>query len=278
MNFQLPGKLSDRLKEWFKGNGNLVVLTGAGISAESGIPTFRGKEGYWTVGSKEYHPQEMATHAMFSSHPETVWTWYLYRRSICNRANPNAGHHALVELEKKLGRRFQLITQNVDGLHLRAGNTPENIFQIHGNINYARCSNECRQQTWLLPDSLPLERSKETPLSAEDVSLLRCPYCGAWARPHILWFDEFYNEEYYHFESSIEMAIDADVLLVVGTSGATNLPMQIGYRAAQNNALIIDVNIESNPFARLAEESGGYFLQGPGATVLPGIVRVFKDN
>ncbi len=105
----------------------------------------------------------------------------------------------------------------------------------------------------------------------------KCPKCNNWARPHILWFDEFYNEEYYRYESSIQKAVTADVLLVVGTSGATNLPMQIGYRASETNTLIIDINIESNPFSLLAEEKGGFFLQGPSASVLPKILKVIAS-
>src|SRR5262245_34496521 len=99
----------------------VIVLTGAGVSAESGIPTFRGKEGYWTVGAREYHPQELATHAAFEAMPLEVWAWYLYRRGVCRAAAPNPAHAAIAAIERALGNRFVLVTQNVDGLHLRAG-------------------------------------------------------------------------------------------------------------------------------------------------------------
>src|SRR6185312_3235449 len=112
----------------------IVVLTGAGVSAESGIPTFRGKEGYWTVGSREYHPQELATHAAFTRMPWDVWAWYLHRRAVCRRAEPNAAHHALARLP------CDLITQNVDGLHRRAGSRP---YAIHGDIDHMRCADDC---------------------------------------------------------------------------------------------------------------------------------------
>ncbi len=102
----------------------LTVMTGAGISAESGIPTFRGPEGYWTVGSRSYHPQEMATFAMFRRRPDDVWQWYLHRATVCHQAEPNTGHIAIVALETLFGDRFTLITQNVDGLHLRAAIRP----------------------------------------------------------------------------------------------------------------------------------------------------------
>ncbi|MEM9195817.1 MAG: Sir2 family NAD-dependent protein deacetylase, partial [Myxococcota bacterium] len=119
-------------------SGKVVFLTGAGISAESGIPTFRGEEGYWRVGSQNYHPQEMATRAAFRAMPDEVWAWYLYRRSVCRAADPNAAHRAVADLDSALGDGFLLVTQNVDGLHLRAGSPLERTYQIHGNIDYMR--------------------------------------------------------------------------------------------------------------------------------------------
>jgi NAD-dependent deacetylase len=117
-------KMLGRAVELISNANHVLVLTGAGISADSGIPTFRGKEGYWTIGSKNYHPQELARLSAFRQMPDEVWSWYLYRREICNKAEPNPSHYALVELETLLtaaGRKFTLVTQNVDGLHLRAG-------------------------------------------------------------------------------------------------------------------------------------------------------------
>src|SRR5437868_5832739 len=114
--------------------GRVLALTGAGVSAESGIPTFRGKEGYWTIGAREYHPQELATHAAFEQMPWSVWAWYLYRRGVCRRAEPNAAHVALVRLATALPDRFALVTQNVDGLHRRAGSPDPQTFPIHGDI------------------------------------------------------------------------------------------------------------------------------------------------
>ncbi|MEQ1739336.1 MAG: Sir2 family NAD-dependent protein deacetylase [Methyloglobulus sp.] len=124
--------------------GDLItVLTGAGVSAESGIPTFRGPEGYWTVGSRNYQPSEIATQAMFQRNPKEIWKWFLYRRGICEDALPNPGHLAIVKMEKLLGSRFRLVTQNVDGLHLRAGSNIDRTYQVHGNLNYMRCAREC---------------------------------------------------------------------------------------------------------------------------------------
>ena len=116
----------------------ITVMTGAGISAESGIPTFRGPEGFWTIGSKNYHPQEMATYAMFKQNPDEVWKWYLYRLGICKDAEPNAGHFTISDMEQKLQDRFTLITQNVDNLHLQAGNSEQRTLQIHGNVFFMR--------------------------------------------------------------------------------------------------------------------------------------------
>ncbi len=240
---------------------NITVLTGAGISAESGIPTFRGPEGYWTVGSKEYQPQEMATYAMFSKHPDEVWKWYLYRLSVCLDAKPNAGHMALVEMEKQFGERFTLITQNVDNLHLLAGNSPERTFQIHGNVFFMRCINECQEKLYPLPLEI-LPREKNQYLSAKDRELLSCPDCTAFTRPHVLWFDECYDEHYFKFESSMTVANKTDLLIIAGTSGATTLPNHIASIVYQNNGEIIDINIEEDPFSEMAMHSkNGGFLK-----------------
>jgi len=271
----LPPALLQRLQDLARGEGTLVVLTGAGISAESGIPTFRGKEGYWTVGSTEYHPQEMATFAMFTRRPEDVWCWYLYRRTVCRAAGPNAGHEAVVEMEQLLTDRFLLITQNVDGLHLRAGNSPGRTYQIHGNIDYGRCAAECTSDVFALPQLPP--KDKGAPLTEEERAVLVCPRCGGRARPHVLWFDECYDEEHFRFNSSLTAAISAGVLLVVGTSGATNLPMQVGQAALSNGATIVDVNPDANPFSSMAQRAeSGFFLQGSGGTYLPLVARALQ--
>ncbi len=253
--------------------GRLVVLTGAGISAESGVPTFRGPEGYWTVGSKEYRPEEMATFAMFMQNPDEVWQWYLYRIGICRTAEPNAGHRAVVKMEEVFGERFVLITQNVDGLHLKAGNSTIRTYQIHGNIETTRCGASCTQDTHPLPKSVKT-KNKDEPLTETDREALGCPKCGSRLRPHVLWFDESYNEEYYRFDSSIQAAVEADVLLTVGTSGATNLPMQVGMIVSGRGGIFIDVNPDSNPFSAMAEQSGGFFCQGPAGEILPELVEV----
>ncbi len=276
--FELPRRIVNTLEDFAAGSGHLTVLTGAGISAESGIPTFRGPEGYWTAGSREYHPQQMATYAMFCEKPLEVWRWYLYRKHVCAKALPNAGHRALAQLETFLSGRFTLITQNVDGLHLRAGSSAQNTFQIHGNVFYMRCARECTAAVFPVPESLEI-CSREEALPPSFDTLLRCPACGARTRPHVLWFDETYNEKFYRFESALAVAGRTALLLIVGTSGATNLPNQVAWTVSRRGGAIIDINIAANPFSRLAAESRqGGFIQQPSGRVLPEILEILKSR
>jgi NAD-dependent deacetylase len=259
-------------------DGLVTVLTGAGISAESGIPTFRGPEGYWTVGSAVYHPQEMATHAMFRRRPDDVWQWYLHRATVCRQAAPNAGHRALAAMEKNLGARFLLVTQNVDGLHLRAGSSPARTYQIHGNVFYMRCAAGCRPDLLPLPEQL-VGRERNAPLAPGERARLVCPACGARTRPHVLWFDETYNEHHFHFESALAAARATRLLIVVGTAGATNLPNQIAWTVQASGGAIIDINIEPNPFSELARRSPeGAFLQGPSSRLLPALLEILPPT
>ncbi|MEJ2656080.1 MAG: Sir2 family NAD-dependent protein deacetylase [Desulfobacterales bacterium] len=264
------------LHDFAKSTGRLTVLTGAGISAESNIPTFRGPEGYWTIGSKEYQPQEMATYQMFMQKPDEVWKWYLYRISVCKKALPNPGHHALVEMESLFQNRFTLITQNVDNLHLRAGNSVDRTFQIHGNVFFMRCFKECKRKLIPIPEAL-IGKEKKEPLTKQDRELLVCPDCGNRTRPHVLWFDEMYNEHYYRYQSTLTVAGKTDLLLVVGTSGATSLPNQVVWEVKHRSGIIMDINIEKNPFSHLALRSRqGLFIQQPAGKALPDIVQCFK--
>ncbi|OQY47017.1 MAG: RNA polymerase subunit sigma [Anaerolineaceae bacterium 4572_78] len=274
----ITDKLKSDLQKFAHSLGYLTVLTGAGISAESGIPTFRGRDGYWTVGSKEYHPQEMATLHMFSQQPEEVWAWYLYRRGVCRQAEPNPGHMAIVDMESLFGDKFILITQNVDGLHLRAGNSLERTYQIHGNVDYMRCFyRACTSDIYSIPETMPAKPKGES-LTDTNRKLLACPKCGHLTRPHVLWFDEYYNEEYYHYDSSTKVACRTDLLIIVGTSGITSLPNQVAHLAAQCDSLIIDVNINSNPFSEFALHAGGYFIQQTSGVILPQIVNILEKG
>jgi len=238
--------------------GLVLVLTGAGVSAESGIPTFRGPEGYWTVGSQEYHPQEMATHSAYTAMPDEVWRWYLYRRGVCRSAEPNAAHRAIVELESSRGDDFRLVTQNVDGLHLRAGNSPERTHQIHGNLDYLRCARGCSEKLHPLAAEL-VHRSKEEELSDDSRAALRCPHCGGPGRPHVLWFDESYDENHFRAESALLAASEAALLILAGTSGATTLPHHITHVAVQRGIPIVDINPQENHLAELARAGEPFF-------------------
>ena len=255
---------------------NITVLTGAGISAESGIPTFRGPEGFWTIGSKNYHPQEMATHAMFQKHPYEVWQWYLYRLNLCKNAKPNTGHKLIFDLEQVLKDRFRLITQNVDNLHLVAGNSEQRNYQIHGNVFFMRCLNECKNNLFNLPRQL-LHSKKDEPLTADEIKLLTCPDCGSCSRPHVLWFDECYNEHYFKFDSTIKTAGNTDLLIIAGTSGVTTLPNHVVATVFAHGKTIIEINIEESPFTEMAINSpNGEYIKMKCSEGLASILKNLK--
>ncbi len=260
--------------------GKVVVLTGAGVSAESGIPTFRGGDGYWTVGSKNYQPEELATRDAFERIPDAIWAWYLYRRGICRKAAPNDAHRALVALEASLRDRFVLVTQNVDGLHLRAGSSRPRTLEIHGNLDYMRCRRECasRRADALvpMPEAIALDWPRSRQLGESELALLRCPRCGERTRPHVLWFDELYDEELFRARSALLAVEEASLLLVAGTAGQTNLPRQIVARAAGRGVPILVVDTEETVFSEAARTSGGAHLAGKATEWLPRIVDRFR--
>lgn len=248
----------DRARSLISGASHLVVLTGAGISAESGIPTFRGADGFWRVGSKNYHPQQMATYRAFCAMPEEIWKWYLYRLDLCKNAKPNAGHRAIVKLEKsfeRAGKQFHLVTQNVDGLHLEAGSDPATTYQVHGNIHFIRCAKECS------PDIHPLAK--------QNAGVPLCPQCGGFARPHVLWFDEMYDEKNYKYETVLTLSQKLDVLLIVGTTLQTSLPALLVSAAIKRGVPVIDINPEP------AGLDGDRVIQisGKAAEILPEILE-----
>ena len=264
--------LEDHVSEYASGNGRIVVLTGAGISAESGIPTFRGEEGYWQVGSRNYHPQEMATFRTFCEMPDEVWAWYLYRRSVCRTAKPNTAHDALVRLEQHLGDRFQLITQNVDGLHLRAGQSLERTWQIHGDIEFMRCAKECDATLHPMPAAIGDQFGKTDKLDDRLRGLLVCPTCGGRSRPHVLWFDEMYDEPRYRFKSSMNAMIGADALVVIGTSGATTLPSLLVQTSVRTGTPLLVVDPGDSVFTEAAETAPhGLHARGTAVEMVPRI-------
>ncbi len=255
----------------------IVFLTGAGISAESGIPTFRGAGGYWQVGSAVYQPQEIATWSFFSKNPWEVWRWYLYRRGACSAAQPNAAHHALVALEAAQPARFHLITQNIDGLHTLAGSSSARTYEIHGSGHQLRCAAACTPARFPIPAAVSSKADK-APLTAAEKALLVCPRCGGLARPHVLWFDESYEEALYRSTTALEAAEQAAVLVTVGTSGATSLPVHAAIVAAQSGAVFIDINPEQNPFQAFAEERGGVWLAGAASQWVPRLVALLSSS
>jgi NAD-dependent deacetylase len=270
-----------RLDDWIRAHaprsGLVVVLTGAGISAESGIPTFRGPEGYWRIGSRNYRPMELATREAFDRMPEEVWRWYLYRRAVCRAAAPNPAHQALVAAAQRLGERFLLVTQNVDGLHRRAGNDAARLYEIHGNIDLWRCADGCA--TGARPTPIPLrdDQGKQDPLSADDLRALRCT-CGGWRRPHVLWFDESYDEPLFRYESTMAAMARAALLLVIGTSGATSLPTHMCQHAAGRDLPFVVIDPQPTVFSALAQAGRkGLFLQGTAALSLPPFLDSLLD-
>jgi NAD-dependent deacetylase len=273
----LPSEALDLLQTARLGHRLIVFLTGAGISAESGIPTFRGAEGYWTAGSVEYTPMELATHQSFRRDPRLVWSWYLYRLGVCRTAEPNPAHRALAELETAIGDRFLLVTQNVDGLHLRAGNTQDRTFQIHGNIDYMRCGAECSTRLWPLPKAV-IPVPKNGLVAEETFELLRCPDCGRLARPHVLWFDEFYDEERYHWESAQLAMRHADLLVIVGSAGATNLPVRMAGLAGAFGVPVIDVNPDQDDFTSLIRTQVWIDVRTPAGVAIPAIAATIADD
>jgi len=225
----------------------LFVVTGAGISAASGIPTFRGEGGLW----KGFRAEELATPGAFAADPGRVWEWYRWRRKICQDAQPNAAHGAIVALEKR-SDNFLLATQNVDGLHPRAGS--RSLIELHGCIDRVRCV-RCDRVGDL----------KEDPANPPG-ALPRCALCDSLLRPHILWFGESYWPGI--MERASEAAVAADVCLVVGTSGMVWPPISLALASQESGALLIDVN----PNASQISEQADIWLQAPADEVLPMIL------
>jgi NAD-dependent deacetylase len=260
----------------------VVVITGAGMSAESGIPTFRGKEGYWTVGAKEYHPQELATLAAYRELPREVWHWYLYRRSVCRAAQPNAAHFALAELETRIGDRFTLISQNVDGLHLIAGNSRERTLEVHGNIDFMRVHEDGSNAVPIpIPAAMPM-LGKTDPLTDELWALLRDDR-GRGTRPHILWFDECYDEQLYRSESALETARACELVVVIGTSGAASIPWHATSAALNHGASLLVIDPDKGPFVdhvmRPNMAKRGLWLRGGAVEWVPPLVeRLGRQN
>lgn len=227
---------------------HVAVLTGAGVSAESGIPTFRDAlTGLWA----RYRPEELATPQAFAKRPKLVWDWYVWRRQLVQAAAPNAAHRALARLET-LVSRFSLITQNVDGLHQRAGSS--GVSELHGNITRTRCSRE-----GVILSDWGDGSEAEPP---------RCPRCDAFVRPDVVWFGEALPAG--ALEEAVAAARSCDVFLSVGTSNIVEPAASLPWIAAESGATVVVVNTSAEGQRR----GGGIFhLIGNAAEVLPVLLR-----
>lgn len=238
---------SERLMEKLRSAEAVTVFTGAGVSAESGVPTFRGDDGIW----KKFKPEELANFDAFIRNPELVWEWYKQRKQIVATIQPNPGHYALVELEK-LYKHFSVITQNIDNLHRRAGS--KSVFELHGNIERNYCIS-CRKNF-----------SNNEILSAEGVP--KCDRCGGLVRPDVVWFGELLPMD--QWAESEKAARCADLFFSVGTSGivypAASLPMV----AKRAGAYLVEINPEPTPLTESADE----FIAGKSGEVLPQLVQL----
>lgn len=224
----------------------VVVLTGAGVSAESGVPTFRGDGGLW----RTYRATDLATPEAFERDPVTVWEFYLWRRRLISGCEPNPAHRAIAFLEEQVPY-FILITQNVDGLHKKAGS--RRILEIHGNIWRARCSRcgvrreDCRLEMDIPP---------------------RCEICGGFERPDVVWFGESLDSNV--LQCAMDALMKADVLLVVGTSGVVEPAASFGRFAASRGAYVVEVNLERTPNSPYYECS----ILGKAGEILPQLVKL----
>jgi NAD-dependent deacetylase len=250
----------------------VLVLTGAGVSAESGIPTFRGKDGYW----RNLDPAKLATPEAFERDPKLVWQWYRERRERIRNAQPNAAHHAIAKLAQHADE-FLLVTQNVDDLHVRTGLPNEKIVQIHGNIFVTRCSRCDFAERGSggspePPDSLAAKSQNGrlrsiAPTSENNVNLLRCRECGALMRPGVVWFGEHLpGNELRRVETYMDRG-GCDIVIVAGTTATFGYIVDWALRASRGGELI-EVNPEETPLSQLATR----LVREPAAIALPRIV------
>jgi NAD-dependent deacetylase len=229
--------------EKLKSAASIVFFTGAGISAESGIPTFRGKEGIWN----KIKPEELASFDAFLKNPELVWEWYTHRKKIIHQAQPNAGHKAIAEIQSALSGNSEVtvITQNIDNLHRRAGSKV--IYELHGNIERNYCI-KCK--TFYNEE---LDFSKGIP---------KCN-CGGLIRPDVVWFGEYLPED--QFIASEKAAENCNMFFIVGTSAVVYPAASLIFAAKENGAYLVEVNIEETEISGIADIS----FYGPSGKFFP---------
>jgi len=242
MNVEFPPDLLLRLKS----ANHVAVLTGAGTSAESGVPTFRDAQtGLWA----KYDPQELATPQAFRHNPALVWDWYTWRRSLVAKAKPNAGHFALAQMSSYVPE-FTLITQNVDGLHQQAGSL--DVIELHGNIMHTKCFNCGR----------PVDEYQGTGESPP-----RCPYCDGLLRPDVVWFGENLTE--YALSRAFLAARDCDIFLSIGTSSVTHPAASLPVEAMELGTSTVEINPDRTPLTPHMT----YVLAGPSGVLLPKLIH-----
>lgn len=246
MMIDFPANLLARLRQ----AQHIAVLTGAGVSQESGVPTFRqAQTGLWA----QYDPEQLATPAAFRRNPRLVWEWYEWRRALVAQASPNPGHVALAQLEQ-LVPRFTLITQNVDGLHARAGS--RRVVALHGDLMQTKCFADGQSvESWSQTDDVPP----------------RCPRCGGLLRPDVVWFGE--NLPTDALQTAVSAAAACDVFLSIGTSALVQPAASLPLTALEKGALLVEINPDITPLTRWAD----VVLTGRAGEVLPEMVKRMKD-
>ncbi|XP_071084703.1 NAD-dependent protein deacylase-like [Haliotis cracherodii] len=254
-------------KEFAKAK-HIVVLTGAGVSAESGVPTFRGAGGFW----RKYQAQNLATPEAFEQNPSLVWEFYHYRREVMLSKSPNPAHKAIAECEKRLasqGRRVVVITQNIDELHRTAGT--QNIQELHGSLFKVRCT-KCGDVTVnrdspicesLRGKGAPEPDSPDAQVPIDQLPKCKKSGCGGLLRPHVVWFGESLDQEV--MKQSGEEMDKCDLCLVVGTSSVVYPAAMFAPQIASRGVPVAEFNMESTP----ATSSFGYHFEGPAGSFVP---------
>ncbi len=242
---EIPEKLLDSLAI----AESIAVLTGAGVSAESGIKTFRDPDGLWS----KLNPQELASINGFIANPQLVWSWYQQRLDIINKTEPNPGHFALAEMEK-IFPNFTVITQNVDRLHQKAGS--KNVWELHGNIVDNHCQ-KCK-----------LKYIGDTELN--DNKLPTCPECGGLIRPSVVWFGEMLPVD--AITAGEDAARQSDIFFSIGTSAEVYPAANLPYIAKQSGALLVEVNPNHTTLTNYVD----FKLNANSGTALPSLVKKYK--
>jgi len=260
-----------KFREHLSSSKHLVILTGAGVSAESGVPTFRGAGGFW----RRYQAQQLATPESFSENPSLVWEFYHYRREVMGSKFPNPAHIAIADIEKRFkqeGKKVVVITQNIDGLHKRAGS--ENIIELHGNLFKVRCT-KCKAVSVNIDSPIceslrgrgapePEAKSDRIPIEM----LPRCPKegCGGLLRPHVVWFGEGLDERV--LRDTDENLDSCDLCLVVGTSSVVYPAAMFAPGVAARGVPVAEFNLECTPATQRFAKNG-FFFEGPCGQILP---------